>query len=211
MYRQYSLVDHLFTQMDTALSAIFGQKNTKNNPASAVAEVVLSPEEIRKSAGFMRVNHTGEVCAQALYEGQLVFAQKPSTRSLLEQSREEEQDHLSWTATRLQELGAHRSYLNIVWYLNAYLLGFFAGLAGDDWSLAFVEETEAQVTRHLEGHLKNLSAADLKSRAIVEKMREDEMHHGQLAQEAGAKTLPTPVKKLMQLQAKVMTILAYYI
>jgi len=157
----------------------------------------------------MRVNHAGEICAQALYFGQMAMARSPEVYQTLEAAAEEETDHLAWTAQRLQELQSHRSYLNAFWYLQAYLIGLAAGLAGDRWSLGFIEETEQQVTHHLEGHLCRLPLADTKSRKIIAQMRIDEQRHGKTAAQAGARPLPKPIKLLMAAQAKVMTTLAF--
>src|SRR5262249_50668265 len=149
-----------------------------------------------------------EICAQALYYGQMTAARSSSTADTLAQAAREETDHLAWTAQRLQELGSHTSYLNFFWYSQAYLIGLIAGMIGDRWSLGFIEETERQVARHLSGHLSQLPAKDIKSRKIVAQMREDEQHHGQTAARAGAIPLPAFIKYAMALQSKIMIIAA---
>lgn len=212
MLRQYTLLDRLLIQAESLINVLFAhQSQSRANPADEVAEVELTSAEARLSQGFMRVNHTGEVCAQALYQGQLVLARNKQTAAMLEQAALEETDHLAWTHQRLQELETHRSYLNFYWYINSFLIGMVAARCGDAVSLGFVEETEKQVSAHLADHLERLPVQDLKSRAIVEQMRVDEEHHGAQASEAGAKALPGWVKGLMGMQAKVMTTLAYYI
>ena len=159
----------------------------------------------------MRVNHVGEICAQALYQGQAATAKADSVRQKMQRSAQEENDHLAWTQARVQELMTHTSYLNPVWYVGSLAIGAAAGLAGDRWSLGFLAETERQVVEHLNGHLARLPANDQKSRAIVEQMREDEGRHATVAIEAGAAELPLPVRKLMRLASKFMTSTAYWI
>ncbi|PHQ78538.1 MAG: demethoxyubiquinone hydroxylase family protein [Coxiella sp. (in: Bacteria)] len=210
--RTLSFLDKIIMQVDGALNTVFSdQSQTRPNPADDVADVELTAEEQRKSQGFMRVNHTGEVCAQALYRGQLAFAKEGKTADMLEQAAIEETDHLAWTHQRLQQLDTHRSYLNFFWYVKSFGLGMLAAKCGDKWSLGFVEETERQVSDHLTSHLDRLPEADLRSRAIVEQMRDDEEQHGAQAKAAGAQELPTFVKCLMTLQSKVMTTIAYYL
>jgi len=162
-------------------------------------------------AGMMRVNHTGEVCAQALYAGQAATARTAGVRAEMQQAADEEVDHLSWCADRLQELGARPSRLNPVWYAGSFAIGALAGAAGDRWSLGFVEATERQVEAHLESHLDLLPTADERSRAIVHQMKIDEARHAELAQEAGAATLPRPVQGLMAVTADLMKAVAYRI
>ena len=199
-------------QVDAGLQALAADLHSKRPyPAKDLEEPNLTPSEKRKSQGFMRVNDTGEVCAQALYQSQKLVAHHEDTDALLQKAAEEEIEHLAWTGQRLQELNTHRSYLNIIWYLNAYMVGLIAGLAGDRWSLGFVEETERQVEQHLQGHLGELPKNDIKSRKVVDQMREDEIRHGQSAKDAGAAPLPLPIKKLMSAHAKIMTTLAYWI
>ncbi len=159
----------------------------------------------------MRVNHVGEVCAQALYVAQSVTTTDPALRRQFEQASADETDHLAWTSDRLAELGAHKSLLNPLWYAGAFGIGLVAGRSGDATSLGFVVETERQVERHLEGHLARLPAADLASRAIVEQMKTDEARHASAAEQAGARRLPLPVRWAMRAAARVMTTTAYYV
>ena len=210
--RQLSLIDKILTQADHALTTIFTvSSNARANPADRLPEKKLSESERETSVGCMRVNHTGEVCAQALYRGQLSVCRADATHSMLEKSCDEETDHLAWTKKRLDELNGRTSYLNMLWYMNSYLIGVIAGLAGDQWSLGFVEETEIQVAQHLTNHLNQIAEKDLKSRAIIEKMYEEEITHEKAARAAGGVALPAPIKMLMQLHSKVMTTVAYYI
>lgn len=209
--RRFSLIDQILTQINHGLTTVFTiAPHSRPNPAdNIIQKEQLTDSEIRNSIGCMRVNHTGEVCAQALYRGQLLVSQHTETKEMLEKSCEEETDHLAWTKQRLTELEGKISVLNPFFYMNAYFLGVIAGLAGDSWSLGFVEETEIQVAKHLENHLDKLSLKDEKSRAIVAKMREEEMEHEKAAKRAGAKELPFIIKKMMQIHAKVMTTIVY--
>lgn len=210
--RQFNLIDKLIMQMDGVMNTVFAEQHaTRPNPAAHLVDGELSAADKRQSQGFMRVNHTGEVCAQALYQGQLVFAKDDKTAAMLKQAAVEETDHLAWTHQRLQELETHRSYLNFFWYVNSFCIGMFAAKLGDQWSLGFVEETEKQVSDHLTHHLDHLAQADHRSRAIVAKMRDDEEHHGAQAQAAGAAELPAVVRSLMSLQAWVMKRVTFYI
>lgn len=183
------------------------------NPAQGISEPgePLAPEEARLAGALMRVNHVGEICAQALYEGQAAVARNPAVRSHLLQAADEEADHLAWTRARLDELGARASLLNPLWYLGAFAIGVVAGQLGDKVSLGFVAETENQVERHLEGHLERLPERDARSRAIVAQMKNDEARHGSEAIALGASELPLPVGALMRLAARVMTGTAHYI
>jgi ubiquinone biosynthesis monooxygenase Coq7 len=184
---------------------------SRPNPAVGVAEPGLTEQEKAHSAGLMRVNHVGEVCAQALYAAQSAFAKTPLTREQFQKAGEEEIDHLAWTADRLQELGSRTSLLNPLWYAGSFALGAVAAKLGDPVSLGFVVETERQVEAHLDRHLDELPANDLRSRAIVTQMRDDEVAHAEAAAGLGAAELPLPVKKVMQAMAKVMTTAAYRI
>ena len=184
---------------------------SRPNPAVGVAEPGLSEQEKTHSAGLMRVNHVGEVCAQALYAAQSAFAKTPLTREQFQKAGEEEVDHLAWTADRLQELGSRTSLLNPLWYAGSFALGAVAAKLGDPVSLGFVVETERQVEAHLDRHLEELPPNDLRSRAIVRQMRDDEVAHAEAAADLGAAELPLPVKKVMQAMAKVMTTAAYRI
>jgi ubiquinone biosynthesis monooxygenase Coq7 len=212
MRRHYTLVDKILGQVDNFLSVIATDLHPgRANPAHHVAEPLLTEAEKKRSEGLMRVNHVGEICAQALYQGQSMVAKADSTRETLEKACQEEMDHLAWTHERLKELGGRRSYLNPFWYGNAFTIGLIAGILSDKWSLGFVEETERQVSEHLADHLGKLPAADTKSRAIVAQMKKDEDAHGLAAHELGAEELPEPIKKLMKMQAKIMTSLAYWV
>jgi ubiquinone biosynthesis monooxygenase Coq7 len=159
----------------------------------------------------MRVNHVGEVCAQALYQSQKLLARDSQIQEMLDHSGREEMDHLAWCETRLKELGSHTSYLNPFWYAGSFAIGLLAGVAGDKWSLGFVAETEKQVENHLESHLEKLPQEDNRSRAIVDQMRIDEIEHGQAALHAGGAQLPEPIQKAMQAISKLMTTTAYKI
>lgn len=184
---------------------------SRPNPAVKAADNMLDDAERRHSAGLMRVNHVGEVCAQALYESQGRFAKKPEMRAQFLQAGREEEDHLAWTAQRLHELGSRTSLLNPLWYAGAYAIGAVVARVGDAQSLGFVVETERQVEAHLASHMSRLPLHDEKSRAIVEQMRQDEVAHGASAQALGAVEMPGPVRVAMQAMAKVMTATAYYI
>ncbi len=207
-----SRFDELICAFDRSLRVVSGVSVAhRPNPAGTIAEQTLSEQERRHSAGLMRVNHVGEVCAQALYEAQARFARNPGTQAQLRHAGEEELDHLAWTAARLTELGSRPSLLNPLWYAGSFALGAIAARMGDAQSLGFVVETERQVEAHLNGHLSELPAADQRSRAIVAQMRDDEAAHGAAAQGMGAADLPSPVRKAMRGMAKLMTGTAYYI
>jgi ubiquinone biosynthesis monooxygenase Coq7 len=210
--RHYSFADQIILQLQAGLETIIGKPNCHRvNPAENHHEPLLTRAEKKQSAGLMRVNHSGEVCAQALYRGQQMMAHTTTIHEMLATAAHEETDHLVWCQQRLEQLGSHRSYLNAFWYSNAFLIGMLAGYMGDAWSLGFVDETEKQVEAHLAGHLQRLPAADDKSRCIVDQMKSDEMRHGSNARNSGAKELPATIKKIMLLHAKVMTTLAYWI
>ncbi len=210
--RQYSPLDKLLSQVDNGLRVVFGRATaSREYPANTADENELNDDERTQCSGMMRVNHTGEICAQALYNGQLVTAKNPKTRDMLTHAAIEETDHLAWCEQRLDELGSHTSYLNFLWYWHSFAIGAAAGLCGDAISLGFVEETEAQVGRHLNGHLERLPQHDERSRAVVTQMAADEAEHGQAAADAGGKALPSPIKFMMKMTAKVMTTLAYRI
>lgn len=169
----------------------------------------VTPEEREHAAALMRVNHVGEVCAQALYEGQALVARNDAVRQSLSQAAEEERDHLAWCVSRMDELGGRASLLNPLWYLGSFAMGAGAGLLGDRWNLAFLAETERQVEEHLTGHLQDLPESDERSRKLVEVMRADEAKHRQTAIALGAAQLPQPVKVAMRLAARVMTTVSY--
>jgi ubiquinone biosynthesis monooxygenase Coq7 len=208
-----ALIDRFIIEFDTALRSVVGGAHAhRPTPGSdKQSTALLEPTEREHAAGLMRVNHVGEVCAQALYQSQKLVARNPEIREMLDHSGQEEMDHLAWCETRLQELGSHTSYLNPIWYVGSFAIGLAAGLAGDKWSLGFVAETEKQVENHLESHLEKLPVEDERSRAIVDQMRIDEIEHGQAAISAGGATLPEPIQKLMQMMSKVMTSTAYKI
>lgn len=206
------LLDTFIIGFDRALRTIAGEATAQRvSPAAQVAEVGLDTQERRHSAGLMRVNHVGEVCAQGLYEAQARFSKNDTIKRQLMQSAREEEDHLAWTAQRLRELSSHTSWLNPLWYAGAFTLGAVAAHLGDARSLGFVVETERQVEAHLASHMDRLPAQDAKSRAIVEQMRVDEIAHGAAADALGAVHVPPPVQQAMRLMAKVMTTTAYYL
>lgn len=209
--RHYSLLDRLITGADQALRTITPGvvQAQRPSPASPHAESRLSEEERRHAAGLMRINHTGEVCAQALYQGQALTARLPNIRKEMERAAQEEEDHLAWCERRVSELGSHTSHLNPLWYGLSFGIGAAAGLAGDKWSLGFVAETEKQVCEHLQGHMARVPAQDEKTHAILKQMHRDEAEHMQMARRAGAADLPLPIRQLMTLTAKVMTSLTY--
>ena len=211
--REYSPFDRLIGLVDDAIKTAFGPApaESRPNPARTVNEGELTGADRDLAARFMRINHAGEVCAQALYQGQALTAHLPEVRGKMEQSAQEENDHLAWTAERLREFGSHTSVLNPFWYAGSFAIGALAGIAGDKWSLGFVAETEKQVVAHLDSHLSRLSPSDHKSRAILEQMKIDEGHHATVAIEHGAATLPEPVRQLMHLSSKVMTKTAFWI
>lgn len=209
--RHYSLFDRLIGQADNALRTVArGHQGTQRPfPAEDTGVPALSEAERRHVAGLMRVNHTGEVCAQALYQGQATTARLPRIRRQMEVSAQEEEDHLAWCEKRLDELNSHTSVLNPLWYAMSFGIGAGAGFIGDRWSLGFVEETEIQVCAHLESHMARLPDQDERSRRILAQMHADEAEHAHKAKRAGATRLPPPVRKLMKLTAKVMTRTAY--
>ena len=210
--RQFSFIDHLIAHVDNGVRTLFGENHaTRTNPADTQKETELSSAEKELAGRLMRINHAGEVAAQGLYQGQALTAKLPNVREQMEEAAQEEVDHLAWCKTRTEELGTQTSLLDPVWYIGSVTIGAVAGLAGDKWSLGFVTETERQVVKHLEGHLEQLPQHDEKSRAILEQMKVDELHHATTALEAGAAELPTPIKKAMTITSKVMTKTAYWI
>jgi ubiquinone biosynthesis monooxygenase Coq7 len=204
------MLDELIVGFDRALRTLAGVASSgRPNPASSMPESDLSADDKRHAAGLMRVNHTGEVCAQALYQAQALTARNPETRHRLSAAAQEEEEHLAWTQERLAELDGRTSLANPLWYLGSFAIGLAAGVMGDRTSLGFVVETERQVEEHLTGHIDRLPPADIKSRAIVAAMRDDEIRHGRVARDAGATELPWPVRMLMRGTARVMTLTAY--
>jgi len=211
--RQLSPLDHLISAAQTALTTIASTPvgTGRMDPARELESGALSEADKRESARLMRVNHVGEVCAQALYEGQALTAHDGRVRDALIQAAAEEQDHLIWCENRLKDLGGRASLLNPLWYIGAFGMGAVAGWAGDRWSLGFLKETEDQVEAHLDSHLDLLPKEDLRSRAVVQQMKEDEREHAQTAKRAGAAELPWPIPNVMRKVARVMTSTARWI
>jgi ubiquinone biosynthesis monooxygenase Coq7 len=212
-YRDYSRTDQLCFQIDSFVRTVFGKPTTtlRDYPAAALQEPKLSDEEKNHAAGLMRVNHTGEVCAQALYQGQFLTAKSSMVAEQMCQAAKEENDHLVWCDKRLQELDSHTSYLNLFFYLHSFLMGTIAGFCGDRYSLGFLAETEKQVGQHLTEHFDKLPAEDYKSRLIIQQMQIDEAKHEALAHQQGAAILPSFVCKFMTLMSKVMVKTTYYL
>lgn len=212
LVRKTTTADALIGRFDRWLRG-FGTATavTRPNPAAHLPAATLSEPQRREVAGLMRVNHAGEVCAQALYLGQALTARRPWLREHMLNAAAEEADHLQWCASRLEELNDHTSYLNPLWCLGSCAIGSVAGLSGDRWSLGFVAETEHQVEQHLEGHRRRLPAVDRRSRAIIEQMQLDEARHGRRALEAGGSELPLPVRLGMRLASRVMTTTARWL
>jgi len=203
-------IDDLIIGFDKGLRTVFAQaRSVRPIPGDNLPEAELDTAQRAQAAALMRVNHSGEICAQALYQGQAMTARDSGARAALEQAAQEETEHLAWTERRIHELGGRKSLLNPFWYAGSFAIGAAAGLLGDKWNLGFLAETERQVVRHLEGHLGRLPAADEKSRAIVEQMRDDEARHATTALDHGGAELPAPVKAAMQASSKVMTGAAY--
>lgn len=211
--RRYSPIDELLIHFDRGLRTVFGRPPLTGRPypAEHQLDADLSDAERTQSARLMRVNHTGEVCAQALYQGQALTARDPAVREAMQQAADEENDHLAWCADRVEELGQRTSLLNPLFYMGSLAIGTLAGAIGDRWSLGFLAETERQVVDHLDGHLRRLPDTDARSRAIVEQMKIDEGEHANAAMSAGAAELPRPVRDLMRLSSKVMTQSTYWI
>lgn len=211
--KNHSFLDNCLLQFDQALRTCVPGSSlaTRPSPADPVAEEELSAAEKKHIIGLMRINHTGEVCAQALYAGQAATARLDEVRDSMDHAAQEEADHLAWCDERLKELDSHPSLLNPFWYGLSFGMGAIAGLAGDKWSLGFVAETEDQVCKHLEDHLTKLPEQDGKSKAILEQMIKDERQHGETAKEAGGADLPLPVKQAMASMAQVMKKTTYHI
>jgi ubiquinone biosynthesis monooxygenase Coq7 len=209
---RHSFIDNLIINADRALRTLAaGSDMTSERPSPALplSEGDLSETERKKSAALMRVNHTGEVCAQALYQGQALTAKLPHVRAEMEHAADEEIDHLVWCQQRIDALGSHTSYLNPMWYGLSFAIGAGAGLISDKVSLGFVAATEDQVCKHLQHHLAELPAADIRSRAVVSQMLDDEARHADMALSAGGYRFPAPVKGVMTLVSKVMTTASY--
>jgi ubiquinone biosynthesis monooxygenase Coq7 len=210
--RTLSPLDRLLAGLEHALETVAGSPEAhRPSPAHRFGDTELDERERRHVAGLMRVNHTGEVCAQALYDGQAALARKDENRSHLNQAAAEETDHLAWCAERLHELESRPSLLNPLWYAGSYAIGALAALAGDKVSLGFVVETEKQVETHLAEHMDKLPAQDERSRAVLQQMQEDEVRHAQQARERGGITLPFPIPQLMHATSLVMKTVAYRI
>lgn len=211
--RSFSFFDRLCLNFDQTLRALTDNapKSTRPYPAAQVAEGELNPEERRHAAGLMRVNHAGEIAAQALYHGQGLVARHPEVQGQLQQAAIEEGDHLAWCRQRLDELDSHTSYLKPLWYVGSFSLGIVAGLVGDQWSLGFVAETEKQVVKHLQSQLRLLPKQDYRSYHILAQMEKDEAHHQAHALAAGAAQLPYVATKAMAFTARIMVRTAYWI
>jgi len=205
-------IDRFVVGFDKGLRTLFAPAQTlREVPGDALPDGQLDDAQRRTSAALMRVNHTGEVCAQALYQGQALTAREVSAKAALEKAAQEETEHLAWTERRIAELGGSKSALNPLFYAGSFAIGAVSGLLGDRWNLGFLAETERQVVLHLEGHLQRLPAEDQKSRAIVEQMREDEARHATTAISHGGAELPAPVKAAMKASSRVMTETAYWL
>ena len=211
--RTFKMTDHLLIGLDSAVRTLFGrpQVTERANPANGLDEADMSDQERDLTARLMRINHTGEVCAQALYQGQALTARLPEIRDRMERAAQEENDHLAWCESRLNELDNRKSLLNPFWYAGSFMLGAAAGLAGDKWSLGFVAETEHQVEAHLDEHIKQIPLQDKKSHAVLEQMKTDEAQHAAMALEAGGVNLPLPIKVAMKVTSKLMTKSVFYL
>lgn len=212
MQRRLTALDRLLDAAQNALGTVAGAVHAERpNPGAGEVEVVLDEDERRHAAGLMRINHVGEVCAQALYVGQAAVARDRATRGHLLAAAQEETDHLAWCAQRLAELDDRPSLLNPLWYAGSWTIGALAGLRGDGWNLGFVVETERQVEAHLDEHLRQLPVADARSRAILRTMKADEARHAAQAEAQGARTLPPPLPSLMAAASRLMKTVAYRI
>ncbi len=212
--RKISLLDRLLIEADASLRTLAPPKKregTRENPAEKLPDAPLTASEKKHVAGLMRVNHAGEVSAQALYRGQALTAKLETVRSQMNEAAIEEIDHLAWCEARLHELNNHPSLLNPFWYAGSWLIGAFAGLIGDQWSLGFVAETERQVTQHLERHLHQIPPTDQKTKAILSQMKTDEIAHAEMAEHAGAADLPFLIQQLMCAISKVLTQSSYHL
>jgi ubiquinone biosynthesis monooxygenase Coq7 len=208
------MLDRLIVEFDKGLKTLTANAHSvRPHPDHNINQTSedLSNEEKRHAASLMRINHCGEVCAQALYNGQALTAKNPATIKALEQASKEETEHLAWCEKRIQELGSHTSFLNPIWYASSFTLGAIAGALGDQWNLGFLAETERQVGKHLDHHLETLPSNDTKSRAILEQMKIDEAEHAKTAVHLGAAELPAPIKAAMQTMSKIMTKTTYHL
>lgn len=205
-------VDKLIATFDTGLRTVFAEANAgRQRPDAQIEESTLTETEKKQAAALMRINHVGEVCAQALYSGQALTSRNPQIVQSLQKAANEETDHLAWCEARINELGGRKSWLNPVWYAGSFALGAAAGALNDKWNLGFLAETEHQVSNHLQSHLTKLSDADTKTRTIIGQMQQDETQHALEAKELGASELPQPVKAGMKIASKIMTSTAYYV
>lgn len=213
MSRNYTAIDRLIIAVDDVLRWTTGHPNPakRANPAESVPEVMMDEKNRQHAAGLMRINHAGEVCAQALYAGQAATARNPEVQANMQQAANEEIDHLSWCKQRLDELESKPSLLDPFWYAGSFAIGAAAGLAGDGWSLGFLKETENQVEAHLEGQIEKLPPEDARSRAILDQMKIDEAKHAKMAEDSGAYDLPRPVQRIMKMTAGVMKAISYQI
>jgi len=205
-------LDRMIVEFDKGLRTLFSEAHSlRAHPDATLPEADMDDAEKKNAAALMRVNHSGEICAQALYQGQALTARDPAVQKQLQQAAQEETEHLAWTARRVHELGGHLSLLNPLWYTGSLAIGAFAGLIGDKWNLGFLAETERQVGEHLQSHLERLPAQDEKSRAIVTQMHTDEVSHADMARSLGGAELPQPVQMAMKLNGKVMTGTSYWV
>lgn len=211
--RQLTPLDRLLSSANNALRTVAAPagRSARKNPAEHIIDADLGADERSHAAGLMRVNHAGEVAAQALYQGHAAVARDKDIERQLQQAADEEFDHLAWCEQRIQELGEDVSRLSPLWYAGAFAIGAASGILGDKWSMGFIAETEKQVCDHLDNHLDSLPEGDARSRAIIEQMRDEEEEHGDNAVAAGAAELPAPVRRLMRVTAKVMTKTAYWV
>ena len=212
-HRHFNPADQLMLNLDQAMRTLFGQPHVteRTNPAENIEDSEMSDSERDHTARLMRINHTGEVCAQALYQGQALTARDPATRESMQRSAAEENDHLDWCEKRVEELGGRLSLLNPLWFAGSFAIGATAGAIGDKWSLGFVAETEKQVENHLQEHLDQVPEQDQRTRVILQQMKQDEIEHGQKALDHGGVELPGPIKAAMKLTSKLMTKSVYHL
>jgi len=202
--------DRFVAEFDKAVRTLFGEAGaSRPSPAEGAVEDNLDGATRRRAAALMRVNHCGEVCAQALYQGQALASSDPAIKGALQKAAKEEGDHLAWSAARVRELGGRPSLLNPLWYAGSFALGYIAGRFGEGWNLGFLAETERQVEQHLEGHLQRLGGADSRTRAVIERMQDEEAEHRRTAERLGARELPRAARQAMRLAARFMTTLSY--
>ncbi|RFC37004.1 MAG: ubiquinone biosynthesis monooxygenase Coq7 [Candidatus Nitrotoga sp. LAW] len=214
VYKEISVLgfDSLIIEFDKSLRTLFSEAHsTRPFPDAGLPDAALDENEKKHAAALMRINHSGEICAQALYQGQALTARDPVVQQDLRQAANEETEHLAWTSQRVRELGSHLSVFNPIWYGGSLVVGAFAGLLGDKWSLGFMAETERQVGAHLQSHLGKLPERDIKSRAVIWQMLTDEARHRDIAVQLGGAELPLPIKIAMQMSARVMTQTAYWV